>query len=119
MSDSARLWLGDGLALLGLMVITLGVVGFVRMPDLYNKLHASSKTVFLGVVALLGAAALGVGLEAVAPALLTAGFVLLTTPVSAHAIAHAARVRGSEDIEVHHAALDGDARADRGPGSAP
>ena len=41
--------LSDGLLLLGLLVMTLGVYGMIKMPDIYTRLHAASKSAFLGV----------------------------------------------------------------------
>ena len=46
-------WLSDALVLLGLTVMTIGVVGIVRMPDIFTKQHAASKSVFLGVCSIL------------------------------------------------------------------
>ncbi len=99
------------LVVVGLAFITLGVVGLVRMPDVYTKLHAASKAVFLGVVA-LGVAAALVGSDAVGMrVVLLAALVLLTTPVSAHAIARAAYIHrdrmvtpGALDESHHHLA---------------
>ena len=83
----------DGLVLLGLVVTTLGVVGMFRMPDVYTELHAASKAVVLGVVAFL-VASVFVGDAAVTTrALLIAVFLILTTPVGAHAIVRAAWLR--------------------------
>lgn len=101
----------NALVIVGLAFMTLGIVGLVRMPDVYTKLHAASKAVFLGVVALAVAAAL-VGSAAVGMrVVLLAVLVLLTTPVSAHAIARAAffhRDRmvapGAVDESHHHLA---------------
>ncbi len=84
----------DLLVVLGLVVMTIGVYGLYRMPDVYTQLHASSKTVFLGVVALLGSSvAIGDG-SAAARAALTAVFLSLTTPVAGHIVARAAFRRG-------------------------
>ena len=51
-------WLADALALLGLVVMTIGLAGIVRMPDIFTKQHAASKSVFLGVCAILTAVAI-------------------------------------------------------------
>jgi multicomponent Na+:H+ antiporter subunit G len=85
-------WVADVFVLLGCLVMTLGVVGVLRMPDIYSKLHAASKSVFLGVCSiLLGAAALGdaaIGARAV----LIFALLLLTTPVAAHEMARASAI---------------------------
>jgi len=87
-------WAADALVVGGLLVLTLGVVGFARMPDVYNKLHAASKTVVFGVAALLLASVATLDVALVARAVLVATFLVLTAPVSAHAVARAAYERG-------------------------
>ncbi len=67
----------------------LGVLGYVRLPDVYTRLHAVGKVgVFGAVLLLLGAVAwtplsLGKGLVLIA-------LLLLSGPVTAHALASAA-----------------------------
>ena len=39
-------WIADALIVLGLAVMTLGIYGIVRFPDVYTQLHASSKAAF-------------------------------------------------------------------------
>jgi multicomponent Na+:H+ antiporter subunit G len=86
-------WLADALVILGIAVMTLGVYGIIWMPDVYNKLHAASKVVFLGVISLLVATA-ATGDPAFIYRLVVIGaFLLLTTPVSAHVIGRAAYLR--------------------------
>lgn len=83
-------WLVDGLVLLGLVVMTLGVYGVIRFPDVYTQLHASSKAAFLGVSALLLATALGGDGQSIARVVLIVVMLTLTTPVAAHVIGQAA-----------------------------
>ncbi len=83
-------WLADALIVVGLVVITLGVYGIVRFPDVYTQLHASSKAAFLGVSVLLVATALGGGPSILARVVLIVALLAITTPVAAHAIAQAA-----------------------------
>jgi multicomponent Na+:H+ antiporter subunit G len=67
----------------------LGVLGYVRLPDIYSRLHTVGKVGAFGVVLLLiGAVAwtplgLGRGLVLIA-------FLLLAGPVTAHTLASAA-----------------------------
>jgi multicomponent Na+:H+ antiporter subunit G len=86
-------WIANGLILLGLAVMTIGVYGVVRLPDVYTKLHASSKAAFLGVSGLLLAAALGGDPAIIARVVLTLAVLVVTTPVSAHVIGQAAYAR--------------------------
>jgi multicomponent Na+:H+ antiporter subunit G len=88
--------IGDLLVLGGLTLLTIGVFGAVRMPDVYTQLHAASKAGFLGVALLLASAALEGDGAIIARAVLIITLLALTTPVAAHAIARAARARGEE-----------------------
>lgn len=83
----------DVLTVLGVAILTIGVYGVVRMPDVYTQLHAASKAGFLGIAALLAAAALQGGGATVARAVLIVALLALTTPVAGHAIGRAARRR--------------------------
>lgn len=75
--------------LAGTAFSVLGVLGYVRLPDVYTRLHAVGKVgVFGAVFLLLGAVAwtpLGLGKGLILVALL-----LLAGPVTAHALASAA-----------------------------
>ena len=75
----------------GLLFDVFGTVGLVRLPDVYNRLQAATKCVTLGTcMILLGAAVYaGVGPLGV-KALLCMVFLLLTSPVAAHALARGA-----------------------------
>ncbi|HEY3475823.1 MAG TPA: monovalent cation/H(+) antiporter subunit G, partial [Anaerolineales bacterium] len=71
-------WLVDSLVLLGLLIMTLAVVGLFRMPDIYTQLHAASKGVVLGVVPMLLSIALLGDATIASRALLIGLFILLT-----------------------------------------
>jgi multicomponent Na+:H+ antiporter subunit G len=110
---SAVPYLADGLVILGVLVMTVGVYGVIRMPDAYTKLHATSKAVFLGVVSLC-AASLATGQpEIIYRAILIAAFLVVTTPISAFVIARAAFLRG-ERMEAPNA-VDESERGLSGP----
>jgi multicomponent Na+:H+ antiporter subunit G len=89
-------WVADALVILGILVMTIGVYGVVRMPDTYTRLHVASKMVFLGAMPLLLASALTGGQEVTLRVILVAFFILLTTPVSAHMVGRAAYLRGEK-----------------------
>ncbi len=77
----------------GVFFCITGVIGLIRMPDVYSRLHATGKVSTLGLVGLLiGAAILlpSMLLKAVALAI----FVMITAPVASHAIASAAYRQG-------------------------
>lgn len=81
-------WVADALVLLGLVTMSLAVWGILRMPDLYSKLHASSKMTVLGLAPLVLAAGVNNG-TILLRGLLVMAFLLLTAPVSSAAIARA------------------------------
>jgi multicomponent Na+:H+ antiporter subunit G len=78
------------LIIVGLLVMTLGVYGMIRMPDIYTRLHAASKSVFLGVIAIAVAAMLVGDQSMVTRLVLLSVFLLITTPVSSHVIGRGA-----------------------------
>jgi multicomponent Na+:H+ antiporter subunit G len=83
-------WIADALVVLGVVVMTIGVYGVVRMPDIYTRLHAASKSVFLGVISIV-IASIFTGDQAIITRVVLIGAVLLlTTPVASHAIGRGA-----------------------------
>lgn len=80
----------DIMLIVSCAVMTLGIVGIVRMPDTYTKLHAASKSVFLGVVLLCMSATVVATDAMVYRIVLIALLVVLTTPISSHVIGRAA-----------------------------
>ena len=86
--------ISDALIVLGLLVMTIGVYGVVRMPDVYTQLHAASKAAFVGVALLLASASAQGDGAIIVRSLLILALLAVTTPVAAHAIARAARRRG-------------------------
>jgi len=83
---------------IGLVVMAIGIVfdlfgciGLVRLPDIYNRLQAATKCVTLGTCMILIGLPLMMGIHpAGIRALLCAVFILLTSPVAAHALSRAA-----------------------------
>jgi len=75
--------------LLGTFFSVVGIIGLIRFPDVYTRLHATGKVGVFGVVLLLVAAAtytpLGWG-----KALVLILLLMVSGPVTAHAIASAA-----------------------------
>jgi multicomponent Na+:H+ antiporter subunit G len=95
-------YLADALVVLGVLVMTVGVYGAIRMPDTYTKLHSMSKAVFLGVVSLCTSSLVTGDPAIVLRAILITAFLLVTTPISAMVIARAAFLRG-ENMETPEA----------------
>jgi multicomponent Na+:H+ antiporter subunit G len=115
MLQSAAPWVADALVVLGVTIMTIGVYGVIRMPDIYTKLHAASKAVFLGVISLILASTVTAEREIVMRLVLIALALLLTTPVSSHVISRAAYLEGERmqtpgaiDESGHHLAPQAD-----------
>ncbi|MBN1913752.1 MAG: Na+/H+ antiporter subunit G [Candidatus Omnitrophica bacterium] len=80
---------------IGAMFDLFGCVGLVRMPDIYNRLQASTKCVTLGTCSILFGVFIKYGFTAAGvKALLCIIFLLLTAPVTAHALARGAHKSG-------------------------
>ncbi|NQU19362.1 Na+/H+ antiporter subunit G [bacterium] len=80
---------------IGIIFDFFGCLGLVRLPDIYNRLQASTKCVTLGTVSILFGLFLMRGFSATGiKAILCIIFVILTAPVSAHALARAAHRSG-------------------------
>ena len=88
--------------LIGIIFITIGFIfdfvgclGLVRLPDVYNRLQASTKCVTVGTCSILFGTFLIVGFDASGmKCLLCIVFLVLTSPVAAHAIARGAHRAG-------------------------
>ncbi len=77
----------------GAVFLFLGGLGIYRLPDVYNRLQAGTKCTTLGACC----AILGVGLLEpgwLVKCAIIALFILLTNPISSHALARAARKSG-------------------------
>ena len=88
-------------AVLGLIAASVGfalvaVVGFYRLPDVYARAHAASKSETLGALLALAAAAVAFGPSETLNLGLLALFVLVTGPTAAHAVARSAVDAGIE-----------------------
>lgn len=83
--------LGTILIVVGLVFNFFGCLGLVRFPDVYSRLQASAKCVTLGTCGILLGLFLFKGPSAIGiKALLCLLFIIVTAPVSAHALARAA-----------------------------
>lgn len=81
--------------IIGIVFNFFGCLGLVRLPDVYNRLQASTKSVTLGTCSILFGLFLFKGFSAAGiKAILCILFVVLTAPVSAHALARGAHKSG-------------------------
>jgi multicomponent Na+:H+ antiporter subunit G len=82
---------------IGMAFNFFGCVGLLRLPDIYNRLQASTKCVTFGTIFVLVGVLIYSGLGAMGiKAILCLVFILLTSPTAAHAIArgaHRSRVK--------------------------
>lgn len=108
--DLIRDILSWALFLAGGAAVVTGAIGIVRFPDFYTRLHAAGITDTAGAELLL----LGMMLQApswlvVAKLVFVGFFLFMTSPVSTHAIAHAAWVVGLRPMLGAELKREGDA----------
>lgn len=83
------------LLLAGAILALIAALGLLRLPDLFTRMHAASKSGTAGSGLILIAAALYLGEWAIWIKCLAAiGFFVLTAPLSAHLLAKAALEAG-------------------------
>ncbi|MEZ3164538.1 monovalent cation/H(+) antiporter subunit G [Halorubrum sp. RMP-47] len=85
------------LAVAGAFFGGVAAVGLVRLPDVYTRSHAASKSDTLGAILAIAAAALALqtGLSTAKSVFLLL-FMFITNPTAAHAVARAAQDQGIE-----------------------
>ncbi|AEC50960.1 putative monovalent cation/H+ antiporter subunit G [Pyrococcus sp. NA2] len=91
--------IGEFLVLFGTVFYFISTLGLIRMPDVYNRMQTATKSVTLGSLSTI----IGVGLWAVGEGfsiawltktIVIAVFLLLTNPISAHALIRGAYKSG-------------------------
>jgi multicomponent Na+:H+ antiporter subunit G len=88
---------GFVLIAIGVLFDLIGCLGLIRLPDVYNRLQGSTKCVALGTCCILLGTLFIVGFGAAGlKTLLCLVFVLLVSPVTAHALARSAHRNGVE-----------------------
>jgi len=87
---------GMVLIYIGIFFDFFGVLGLVRLPDIYNRLQAATKCVTFGTMGILLGVLVLQGFNAFGfKAIIGIVFVILSSPVAAHAIgraSHRARI---------------------------
>jgi len=84
---------GTIITAIGTIFLFLGSLGILRLPDVYNRLQAGTKCTTLGAFL----AIVGVGVmrpEWLPKTLVIALFILITNPISNHALGRASRKSG-------------------------
>lgn len=84
------------LAGIGVFFSLSGALGIVRMPDLYNRIQCSSKSVTMGALPLLAGLAVAENPDSTfgSRALIVAFLLCVFSPVASHALGRAAYKRG-------------------------
>jgi len=83
----------------GLFFLSVGVVGLIRLPDTYTRLHATTKCDTMGAGLVLLALALQSDFTVAAKLIIITLFIWVTNPTAAHVIAKAAWVTGFPPIK--------------------
>jgi monovalent cation/proton antiporter MnhG/PhaG subunit len=88
---------GVVLLVLGLALATIGLYGLLRMPAIFDQLHAAGLVTGPATLLILLAAVATASAEIITSAALVFLFVLITAPLSGHAIAQAAYQAREQD----------------------
>ncbi|MEA1913186.1 MAG: monovalent cation/H(+) antiporter subunit G [candidate division WOR-3 bacterium] len=84
-----------GFIIVGVTFDLLGCLGLIRLPDIYNRLQAATKSVTLGTCMILIGVFLEFGFTSGGiKALLCLFFILLTSPTAAHALSRGSHISG-------------------------
>jgi multicomponent Na+:H+ antiporter subunit G len=80
------------LCAVGMFFSLSGVLGVLRMPDVYNRVQCSSKTITMGAIPLLVGLAIAAGPFTAygARALIVLALLLIVNPLASHALVRAA-----------------------------
>lgn len=87
--DEVRSLLGICLLLIGITFCILGIIGMIRLPDVYSRVNATGKVSTVGLMSLLAGAAFLMP-ELTLKAFALTLFLLITSPVASYSIANAA-----------------------------
>lgn len=82
------------LLVFGMIFSFLGMLGVMRLPDVYTRLHATGKITAFGAVMVMGAAVILLPGLTLVKGLAIIIFLLMASPVVAHAISSAAYKTG-------------------------
>ncbi len=86
---------GAIITLIGSIFLFLGALGLLRMPDVFNRMQAGTKATTLGTILFLAGLAFGFGGSATGKIVILILFIILTNPLSSHALARAAHFIGT------------------------
>ena len=88
------------LVVVGSFFLLVGTVGLLRLPNVFNRMHATSKAATLGTASILLAATVYFGPQGAGlTSLVGIVFLFFTAPTGAHVISRAARKMGISFLE--------------------
>ncbi len=91
MLESIQEIIATAFLVLGVFFYFSGALGILRFPDVYNRIHAATKTSTVGIISILISGIVIFGFDPVSiKALAIIVFLLLTYPVAGHLLARAA-----------------------------
>lgn len=91
-----REWICAILLVSGALFMFVAALGVVRLPDLFTRMHAATKSASFGAVLMLSAVAVYFGeVWVIFETILVIFFIFLTTPVGAHMIGRVAYLLGT------------------------
>ena len=98
MLDTIIVITGNMFLIIGALFLFSAGLGVLRMPDTYNRIQTGTKATTLGTIMIL------VGIAFLHPSwtlklIILIFFVMLTNPVSSHALARAAHTIGTRETE--------------------
>ena len=89
-------WLVGVCLLAGSLLCLLGAVGVLRLPDVFMRMHAATKSGVVGCgLILIGVGLVDGSVATIVKIAVTIVFLLLTTPVAGHLLGRAAYVSGA------------------------
>ncbi len=87
--------IGMSVIAVGALFSLFGCIGLVRLPDVYNRLQASTKCVTMGTCLILIGCVISLGsMPGAIKGFICIVFILITSPTGAHALARAAHRSG-------------------------
>lgn len=88
-------WIAFIALIAGALFVLISAIGLLRLPDLFMRMHATTKTTSLGItLILIGVIAAFPEWNIVLKGLLIIAFIFLTNPLGAHMISKAGHLLG-------------------------
>lgn len=90
-------WIVFIFLIVGALFVLISAIGILRLPDLYMRMHATTKTTSMGITLILLATMMAFpNITNILKGLLVIIFIFLTSPLGAHMIGKAGLIRKIE-----------------------